>query len=168
MAAGTWRRTTTGASLDSAPPALREAVQARARADGLALPDAAPAFVTASSQEGGGLFRRAGKQITTLLVIGPRDVVVAVDQQDGREPAVLAARWEDVRLTELGARLPAGAVSGKLADQLQQAAADGIDLTGFAVAGEGGPGTYHVGLGAPDGDAARQAVRTAIEHARAR
>lgn len=168
MAASGWQRTTTQGTLASAPAVLQRAVRARADSDGLDLPDQVTAFRTESGQQGGGLFRRAGKQVTTLLVLGPRDVVVVVDQQDGDEPAVLTARWEAVRLTELGSRLPTGAVSGKLAETLQQAADDGIDLTGFAVTSEGGPGTYHVGLGLPDGPAARDAVRSAIQQARAR
>jgi hypothetical protein len=43
-----------------------------------------------------------------------------------------------------------------------------MDVTGFAVSGpDGGPGTYHIGLGPPDGDAARAALDDAIRTAKA-
>jgi hypothetical protein len=37
---------------------------------------------------------------------------------------------------------------------------DGVDLTGFPVGGDGmvTAGSYHLGLGAPDGDHARAAI----------
>jgi hypothetical protein len=93
------------------------------------------------------------------FVIGPSDLLVATH---GERPgtAVLVARLEDLELGSLTATLRARGIDVP--------EADGVDVTGFPVSGpDGGPGSYHVGLGPPAGEAARAALEQAIRTARA-
>jgi hypothetical protein len=94
----------------------------------------------------------------TVVVIGPRDVVVATHGEQ-RGAAVLSARLEDVDVASLADELAGTGID--VADE-------GMTITGFAtsVDGAGARGSYFVGLGPPDGDAAREALRAAVRAAK--
>jgi len=125
----------------------------------------APAFVTHSRR-----LRRLGLvgrltgpvdpdvEHLTVLVIGHRDVVVAT-HGERRGTAVLSARLEDVDVASLADELAGTAI---------EVDDEGMTITGFAtsVDGAGARGSYFVGLGPPDGDAAREALRAAVRAAK--
>jgi hypothetical protein len=73
---------------------------------------------------------------------------------------VLATRLEDTDVSTLSERL--SAASGVSAD-------DGMSVDGFPVSGDGtsGRGSLYVGLGPPEGGAARTALIDAIRAAKA-
>ena len=88
-------------------------------------------------------------------MLGGQDVIVATYGEQ-RGPAVLAARLEYI---DVGSPLD------------RQAAAqgdEGVTVTGFPVSVEGGSGrgSFFVGLGAPDGEAAREALLDAVRRAK--
>jgi hypothetical protein len=153
-----YERTTTKMTLERLPEATRAALSERIEAALLNVPDDSPAFLTNSRRlrKGGLLSRITGSadpdtEHETAFVLGPRDLLVAT-HGERRGTAVLSARLEDL---EVGSLMP-------------QLAGDGMDVTGFPVSGpEAGPASYHIGLGPPDGDAARAALEDAIRVAKA-
>ena len=154
-----YERTTTDTTLERLPEAIRAALSERIETALLSIPDDAPAFLTTSRRvrKGGLLSRMTGSadpdtEHDTAFVVGPGDLLVAT-HGERRGTAVLSARLEDL---QVGSLLP-------------QLAGDGMDVTGFAVSGPdgGGPGSYHIGLGPPDRDAARAALEDAIRAAKA-
>lgn len=159
-----YERTTRRSSLEALPPALREALDDQVAGALLTLGPEPQVFVTESRRTGrrGLLARMTGTADpdhvhATALVLGTRDVLVARHGEHFGS-AVLAARLNAVDvggLPSLGGRAP-------VAD-------DGVTITGFPVSGpDGGRGSYHVGLGAPDGPAARHALTEAVRAAKAR
>ena len=88
----------------------------------------------------------------TAMVIGPRDLLIGTHGEQ-RGAAVLSTRLEDVGLDTL-TLAPAG---------------DGMSVSGFAssVDGQARVGSFYIGLGAPAGDAAREALRDAVRAAKA-
>jgi len=139
-------RTTTETTLERLPVELRAALQERIESALLTVPADARAFLTEGEHD-------------VAFVIGPRDLLVAVGEKE-RGSSVLLARLEDLELGSLTAALRARGLD--VPDD------GGVDVTGFHVSGpDGGPGTYHIGLGAPDGDAARAALEDAIRAAKA-
>jgi hypothetical protein len=137
-------------------------VQERATEAQLTLAPDAPAFVTRSRRlRKPGLFARVtgtadrDAEHLAALVLGERDVIVATyGEQRGR--AVLTARLEDV---DVGSPLDRHAA---------ERGDEGVTVTGFPVSVEGGSGrgSFFVGLGAPDGDAAREALLDAVRRAK--
>ena len=152
-------RSTTATSLEGLPDPIREAIVAHAQSRMITLQPDARAFVTRSRRlrKPGLLARMTGIGDThaehlTAMVIGPRDLLVGTHGAE-RGTAVLSARLEDVGLDSL-TLAPAG---------------DGMSVSGFgtSVDGQAGVGSFHVGLGAPAGDDARQALREAVRIAKA-
>jgi hypothetical protein len=160
-----YERATTSMTLGSLPEPLRAAVRAKAESLLLTVADDAPAFLTHSRKlkRTGMLSRMLGgdtdRAHDTALVIGAKDVLVAT-HGDKRGTAVLATRLDDAAVSSLSERL--GATSDVSAD-------DGMSVNGFPVSGgEGsGRGSFYVGLGPPEGGAARTALVEAIRTARA-
>jgi len=158
-----YERSTTAATLATLPAETRAAIRERADATQLTLADDAPAFLTHSHRTGKRplLGRLAGgdkdDEHFTAFVVGARDVLVATHGEH-RGTSVLSARLEDV---DVGSSL----------DAMAAAQGDtGVTVTGFPVAaGDGGGtrGSYFIGLGAPDGDAARAALEAAVRAAKA-
>jgi hypothetical protein len=133
----------------------------------LTVPGGAPAFLTHSRRlKRSGMLGRLTRtadpdtEHLTALVIGPSDVLVATHGEQ-RGTAVLHARLEDAEVTSLAGLVQATGASVE---------DDGISITGFAVSVEGGTGhgSFFVGLGAPDGDAGREALEHAIRAAKQR
>jgi hypothetical protein len=162
-----YARSTTAATLERLPAPLRDAIAERAAGAGLDLPGDAPAWLTHSVRlrRPGLLGRMTGTadrdpEHETALVVGPRDVVVAT-HGPVRGTAVLHARLEDVEAASLGGAF--GALATAVDD-------DGMTITGFptTVDGSAARGSFFVGLGAPDGDAARTALEAAVRAAKAR
>ncbi len=162
-----YERTTRATTLGDLPEPLRSAAVDEIESASLAVPSDSRAFLTHNRRlRKGGLFARAtgiadkDPEHDTALVIGPRDVVVVVSGEH-RGTTVMHARLEDAEtghgLGERFAAVPA------------EVLADGVEITGFPVSGYGtsGRGTYFVGLGSPDGDAARVALDDAIRAAKA-
>ena len=159
---GDYERSTTATRLDALPGPLRAAVLERAEETQLTLATDAPAFVTRSRRlrKPGLLARVTGaadkdEEHLTALVLGARDVIVATYGEQ-RGTAVLTARLEDV---DVGS--PLDAKAAELGDE-------GVTVTGFPVSVEGGSGrgSFFVGLGAPDGDAAHEALLDAVRGAK--
>ena len=161
-----YERRTTTTRLDALPEPIRAAV--RERADGLQLTLApeAPAFLTHSRRlKKPGLFARltgtSDKDVEhlTAMVLGNRDILVAT-HGDVRGTTVLAARLDDVEV---------GALDARIAELGGTARSDGVSIGGFPVSSEGttGRGSYYVGLGPPDGEAARAALEDAVRRAKA-
>jgi hypothetical protein len=158
-----YERSTTAMTLGALPDPVREALLEHASASQLTLDQDAPAFVTRSRRlRKPGLFARltgtadTDVEHVTALVLGARDVLVAT-HGERRGTAVLAARPEDVEVGSSADRLAA------------ERGDDGVTVTGFPVAVEGttGRGSFFVGLGAPDGDSAREALVAAVRRAKA-
>jgi hypothetical protein len=161
-----YERTTTETTLERLPAELRAALLERIDSALLTVPADAQAFITNSRplRRGGLLSRLTGSadpdpEHDVAFVIGPSDLLVA-PHGERRGTAVLVARLEDLELGSLTATLRARG--------MDVPEADGVDVTGFPVSGpDGGPGSYHVGLGPPAGEAARAALEQAIRTARA-
>lgn len=160
-----YERATTSMTLGSLPEPIRAAVRAKAESLQLTVADDAPAFLTHSRKlkRTGMLSRMLGgdtdSEHDTALVIGAKDVLVAT-QGDKRGTAVLATRLDDADVSSLSERL--SGASGVSSD-------DGMSVNGFPVSGgEGsGRGSFYVGLGPPEGAAARTALLEAIRAAKA-
>ena len=160
---GDYERSTSSSTLAALPEAIRAAVRERAEAVQLTLAEDAPAFLTHSRKvKKSGLFGRltgTGDPDTehlTAVVIGQRDLI-AVTHGEKRGTAVLTARLEDVDV-------------GSSIDRMAAERGDeGVTLTGFPVSVEGvtSRGSFYVGLGPPDGDAARAALEGAVRAAKA-
>jgi hypothetical protein len=154
-----YARTTTATSLGALLSAIRDAMTGHAEARMLTVEAAAPAFLTHSRRlrKPGLLARMTGSgdkdtEHLTAIALGPRDLLVCTHGEQ-RGTTVLSARLEDVGIDNL-TLAPAG---------------DGMSVSGFAttVEGQARVGSYYVGLGAPDGDAAREALREAVRAAKA-
>jgi hypothetical protein len=152
-------RSTIATSLEGLPDPIREAIVAHAQSRMITLQPDARAFVTRSRRlrKPGLLARMTGTGDTdaehlTAMVIGPRDLLLGTHGAE-RGTAVLSARLEDVGLDSL----------------TLAAAGDGMSVSGFgtSVDGHGRVGSFYVGLGAPDGDDAREALREAVRVAKA-
>jgi hypothetical protein len=157
-------RSTTSTTLGSLPEPIRSAVHAKAESLQLTVADDAPAFLTQSRKlKKSGMFSKLlggdpDKEHQTALVIGTRDVLVAT-HGDKRGTAVLHARLDDADVSTLSERL--SVASGVPSD-------DGMSVNGFAASGaDGGRGSVYVGLGPPEGAAARSALIEAIRAAKA-
>jgi hypothetical protein len=158
-------RSTTSMTLGSLPEPIRSAVRAKAESLQLTVADDAPAFLTHSRKlKKTGMFGKLlggdpDKEHQTALVIGAKDVLVATHGEK-RGTAVLNTRLDDADVSTLSERL--SVVSGVSSD-------DGMSVNGFPVSGgEGsGRGSAYVGLGPPDGSAARGALIEAIRVAKA-
>jgi hypothetical protein len=154
-----YARTTTATTLAGLPAAIRDAMAAHAEARMLTVDAGAPAFLTHSTRvrKPGLLARMTGSgdkdtEHLTALALGARDLLVCTHGEQ-RGTTVLSARLEDVGLDNL-TLAPAG---------------DGMSVSGFAgsVEGHGRVASYYVGLGAPDGDAARDELKEAVRAAKA-
>ncbi len=128
----------------------------------MTVPTDAPVFVTRSRRlRKPSLFERltgSGKDTEhlTAMVLGAKDVLVATyGERSGT--VVLTARLEDVEV---------GSTADRLAAEIGE---DGVTVTGFPTTVEGttGPGSFFVGLGAPDGPEARAALEAAVRRAKA-
>jgi hypothetical protein len=157
-----YERSTTSTTLDGLPDPIRAAVRARAEASQMTVATDAPAFLTRSRRlRKPSLFERltgSGKDTEhlTAMVLGAKDVLVATyGERSGT--VVLTARLEDVEV---------GSTADRLAAEIGE---DGVTVTGFPTTVEGttGPGSFFVGLGAPDGPEARAALEGAVRRAKA-
>jgi hypothetical protein len=155
-----YERSTHATTLAELAEPLRSAVRAKADAQQLTVADDAQAFLTHSRRlKKPGLLARATKtgdpdtEHDAVLVIGGRDVLICTHGEH-RGTVVLTARLEDVDTED------------KLAAMRNDS---GISVNGFPVSGgEGaGRGSFFFGLGAPDGDAAKAALDSAIRGAKA-
>jgi hypothetical protein len=141
-------RSTTTATLDTLPEPIHSAVKAKAEALELTVADDAPAYLTHSTRRKKRLFGGdPDKEHHTALVIGAKDILVAT-HGERRGTAVLHARLDDIHIEQL--------------PMLE----DGVSINGFATSGVG-RGSFYVGLGAPDGDAAVRRLTEAIRAAKA-
>jgi hypothetical protein len=148
-----YARSTTSTTLAGLPPAIRDALTTHAEARLLTVGADAPAYLTHSTRLRKRLFGGdKDREHFTAFALGPRDLLVCTHGEQ-RGTSVLSARLEDVAIEELSLA-PAG---------------DGMSVSGFATSTEGQArvASYYVGLGAPDGDAAREALRDAVRAARA-
>jgi len=155
-----YERSTQATTLAALPEPLRSAVRAKAGAQGLTVADDSAAFLTHSRRiKKPGLLARVTKTgdpdsaHDAALVIGAKDVLVCTHGEQ-RGTAVLTARLENVDTED------------RLATMRNDS---GISINGFPVSGgEGsGRGSLFFGLGAPDGDAAREVLESAIRAAKA-
>ena len=159
-----YERSTTATTLDALPEPLRGAARERIESALLDVPAGAPAYLTRSvrTKRPGLLGRLTGSgdpdaEHHVALVLGSRDVVVAI-HGDKRGSSVLSARLEDCAIEDLS-RLQAAAGMDT---------GDGVSLNGFPSSGDAaGPASFWIGLGPPDGAAARIALTDAIRAARA-
>jgi hypothetical protein len=150
-----YARSTTSATLASLPEPIRGAIKAKAEALLLTVADDAPAFLTHSTRLKKRLFGGdPDKEHQTALVIGAKDVLVATHGEK-RGTAVLHTRLEAATVSQFSI----GAIS----------ADDGMSVGGFPHSGPdgGSSASFYVGLGAPDGPAARAALSEAIRAAKA-
>jgi hypothetical protein len=161
-----YERATTSTTLGALPEPIRAAVRAKAEGLQLTVADDAPAFLTHSRRlkKGGLLGRMLGSgdpdaEHHTALVIGAKDILVATHGEK-RGTAVLATRLDAADVSSLSERL--SAASGVSTD-------DGMSINGFHVSGTdgNGRGSFYVGLGPPQGAAARTALIEAIRAAKA-
>lgn len=151
-----YERTTTRADLSDLTATIAAALREHAESRRLTLTDDLPAWSTrsinppAASWLGKLLGRRANpvdpdSEHQTLVVLHPTHLIVVIS---GAERGVAA----------MSAPL-------SLASIEQPESADGFAVSGFA--GDAGrPGTFYLGVGEPDGDECREAVRAAITAAR--
>ena len=157
-----YERSTTATSLDRLPEPLRRAALERAEAALIELPGNAAVFLTHSvrTRRRGLLGRLAGgdpdAEHAVALILTARDVLVAIHGEK-RGTSVLTARLEDCEISDLSALQAAAGVADT-----------GVSLTGFPGSGEpgAGPASFWIGLGPPDGDAARAALTAAIRTAK--
>jgi hypothetical protein len=150
-----YERRTTATTLADLPQPVRTAVAEHAEQRDLAIDPEAPAFLTNSRRlhKPGLLARMTGTgdqdaEHLTALVIGARDVIVCTHGEQ-RGTAVFSTRLEQASVSTLPLA-PDG---------------DGMSVCGFPVSEE--VGSFYVGLGEPDGDAARNTLRAAIKAAKA-
>ena len=161
-----YERSTRSTTLAALPEPIRAAVLERADASQLTLAPDAEAYLTTSRRlaKPGLLGRLTGtadkdSEHLTAMVLGAKDILVATHGEH-RGTAVLAARLEDV---EVGSSVDRLDLDGVAIER------EGVTVTGFPVAVEGsaGRGSFFVGLGAPDGEAARAALDAAVRRAKA-
>jgi hypothetical protein len=148
-----YSRSTTAATLGTLPEPLRSTLKTKAEALQLTVADDAPAYLTHSTR----LKKRLlggdpDKEHQTALVIGAKDILAATHGAK-RGTAALHARLTDAHVEELP-RI------GNIDPS------DGVSINGFP-GDEGARGSFYVGLGAPDGERARQALTEAIRAAKA-
>lgn len=161
-----YEHSTTATTLGTLPEPIRTLVLERVTASQLNVPASSPAYLTHSRRlKRPGLLARMtgtadkGSERVTALVLGPRDALVATEAEQ-RVGAVLTARLEDVDTGSAAEMLTAAGIGPD----------DGVSISGFAVgSSDGAParGSYFVGLGPPDGAAARAALDAAIVAAKA-
>jgi hypothetical protein len=158
-----YERSTTSMTLATLPEPLRSAIADEAEALHLTVADDAQAFLTHSRKaKKGGLFGRVmgsadpDAEHLTAMVIGAKDLLVARSgEKSGTQ--VFAARLVDVDLR-----------SGISAESYAAAgipAGDGMSVNGFRRGGD--IVSFYVGLGAPEGDNARDALEAALKRAKA-
>jgi hypothetical protein len=152
-----YRRETRTTTLAALPPALHEALAAHVRSSQLTVDGDAPAYLTRNERQGRrGLLgpRDPDPEHFVALVIGDRDVLIGVHGEQ-RGTAVLACRLE--RATVGSSPLRVGGEGG-------------VSVKGFptTVDGHTTEGSFYVGLGAPDAEAARAALTEAVRAAKAR
>jgi hypothetical protein len=161
-----YERATTSMTLGELPEPIRAAIREKADTFHLTVAGDAPAFLTHSRKlKRSGLFGKLmgssdpDKEHYTALVLGAKDVLVATHGEK-RGTAVLSTRLEDADTSSLSERLSAAA---------NVSTDDGMSVNGFPVSGVdgNGRGALYVGLGAPDGVAARTALVEAIRAAKA-
>ena len=162
-----YERSTTATRLDGLPDVLRAAVQDQVDRRLLTVPADSPAFVSHNRRlKRSGFLRRAtgsgdpDPEHWVAVVIGPKDVVVAVHGEQ-RGTSTMTLRLEDADVADLAAQY--GDLAPKVDDH-------GVSIVGFPVSVEGGAtgrGSFFVGLGAPDGEAASAALREAVRAAKA-
>jgi hypothetical protein len=149
-------RSTTSHTLGSLPEPIRTAIRDKAESLQLTVADDAPAYLTHSVRRKKRLFGGdPDKEHDTALVIGAKDILVATHGSK-RGTAVLHTRLDDA---DVGSLPAVGSISPD----------DGMSVNGFHTSGPdgGARGSYYVGLGAPDGPRAREALTEAIRAAKA-
>lgn len=153
-----YERSTTATTAGRLPEPLLAAVRERAERAVIDVPPDTPAFLTRNVRtKRPGLFGRLTKTADAdaehhvALVLTPGDVLVGI-HGERRGTSVLYARLTDCEVSDLGRLQAAAGVD----------AGDGVSLSGFPGYGEGGPASFWIGLGPPDGDAARAALTAAI------
>ena len=157
-------RSTTAMTLATLPEPLRTAITEEAEALHLTVAPDAQAFLTLSRKvkKQGGLFGRMtgladpDDEHLTAMVIGAKDLLVArYGERAGTQ--VFAARLEQAD-TRSGISAESYAAAGI-------PAGDGMSVNGFRSGGD--LVSFYVGLGAPEGDNARDALEAAIRRAKA-
>ena len=160
-----YERSTTAMTLSTLPEPIRTAIREKADALHLTVAEDAQAFLTLSRKlkRKSGLFGRLTGSVDpddehlTAMVIGAKDVLVArYGMKAGTQ--VLAARLEDADTQGVSAETYAAAGI---------APGDGMSVNGFRHSGESGRASFYIGLGAPEGDHARDALEAALRHAKA-
>jgi hypothetical protein len=151
-----YERSTSAMTLADLPAAMRSALEEKAQARGLTVAPDAPAYLTHSRRlkKPGLLARMTGggdpdTEHLVALVLGARDVLICTHGAQ-RGTAVLTARLDAVDTED------------RLAAMRQD---EGVSVNGFP-GGQDGPASFWVGLGAPDGEAARAALESAIRAAK--
>jgi hypothetical protein len=151
-----YARSTTSTTLAGLPAPIRDAIRARAEADLLTVADDAPAYITHSRRlkKPGLLARMTGSgdkdtEHYTAFVLGERDLLVCTHGEQ-RGTAVLVTRLENANVATIAPLT------------------DGVSVSGFATSSSGvaAVGSYYIGLGAPEGEAARAALQDAIRAAK--
>ena len=159
-----YERSTTAMTLGTLPEPLRTAITDEAEALQLTVAPDAQAFLTLSRQakKKGGLFGRMMGSVDpdhehlTATVIGAKDLLVARSgEKSGTQ--VLTARLTDVDLRS--------GISPETYAAAGIAAGDGMSVNGFRRGGD--LVSFYVGLGAPEGDNARDALEAAVRRAKA-
>ena len=158
-------RSTTAMTLATLPEPIRTAITEEAEALHLTVAPDAQAFLTHSRQakkKKGGLFGRMtgladpDDEHLTAMVIGAKDLLVArYGERSGTQ--VLVARLEQAD-TRSGISAESYAAAGI-------PAGDGMTVNGFRSGSH--LVSFYVGLGAPEGDNARDALEAAIRRAKA-
>lgn len=154
-----YERSTTTKTLATLPHEIRAAILAKAESQQLTVPDTAVAFLTHSRKRKRGLLGRLvdrDDEHHTALVIGDKDVLVCRSAAKAGQQ-VLTGRLEDL---SLGSRIAAETYAAAGVSP-----GDGMTINGFHVGKD--RGSYYVGLGAPDGEQAREALEAALRRAKA-
>jgi hypothetical protein len=144
-------RATTSTTLASLPEPIRAAVRAKAESLQLTVADDAPVFLTHSIRRKKRLFGGdPDKEHDTALIIGAKDILVATHGEQ-RGTAVLHTRLDNADVSSV------------------PTVDDGMSVNGFHTSGPDGSAraSFFVGLGEPDGAAARTALTDAIRAAKA-
>jgi len=156
-----YERSTSTTTLDRLPEPLRRIALERAESALIELPADAAVFLTHSVRaRKPGLFGRLTKtadpdaEHDAALILTPRDVLVAIHGEK-RGTSTLHARLEDCEISDLSKLQAAAGISD-----------DGISLSGFPGSSDTGPASFWIGLGPPDGEAARTALAGAIRAAK--
>jgi hypothetical protein len=151
-----YRRATTQTTLPGLPAPIRAAILAKAESTQLTVAADAPAFLTHNVRvRKRRLFgpKDPDAEHHVALVIGARDILVC-------------RHGENYGTVALTCRLEDATVAGPM---LAAEGEDGVSITGFpgSAAGVSAAASYYVGLGAPDGEAAKAALTAAVTQAKA-